>query len=140
MARSGRKILRHLAIPAIAVGAVIAALPHGGGDPAARQRWTPMTPVAVTYGTDLPAEKAAPGNLLGFNDFHGANDPPTGGGAAVNGTPAGGVEYLATWLDRLRDDASGIAAFVCAIITAITLSAVYGTSPVTHSKATQPSA
>jgi 5'-nucleotidase len=106
MARSGRKILRHLAIPAIAVGAVIAALPHGGGDPAARQRWTPMTPVAVSYGTDIPAAKAAHGNLLGFNDFHGAIDPPTGSGATVNGTPAGGIEYLATWLDQLRDDAS----------------------------------
>ncbi|HEX2357196.1 MAG TPA: bifunctional metallophosphatase/5'-nucleotidase [Micromonosporaceae bacterium] len=106
MARSGRKILRHLAIPAIAVGAVIAALPHGGGDPAARQRWTPMTPVAVSYGTDIPTAKAAHGNLLGFNDFHGAIDPPTGSGATVNGTPAGGIEYLATWLDQLRDDAS----------------------------------
>jgi 5'-nucleotidase len=106
MARSGRKILRHLAIPAIAVGAVIAALPHGGGDPAARQRWTPMTPVAVSYGTDIPPAKSAQGNLLGFNDFHGAIDPPTGSGATVNGTPAGGIEYLATWLDQLRDDAS----------------------------------
>jgi 5'-nucleotidase len=106
MARRGGKLLRHLAVPAIAVGAVIAALPHAGGDPAAARRWTPMTPVAVSYGTDIPAAKAAHGNLLGFNDFHGAIDPPAGSGAAVNGTPAGGVEYLATWLDRLRDEAS----------------------------------
>jgi 5'-nucleotidase len=107
MRRPGGKILRHLAIPALAVGAVIAALPHGGGQSAAPARWTPMTPVAVTYGTDVPPRKAAIGNLLGFNDFHGAIDPPGGSGGLVNGTPAGGVEYLATWLNRLRSDASG---------------------------------
>jgi 5'-nucleotidase len=36
-------------------------------------------------------------NLIAFNDFHGAIDPPTGSGGLVNGTPAGGVEYLATY-------------------------------------------
>jgi 5'-nucleotidase len=107
MTRPGGKILRHLALPALAVAVVIAALPLGGGEPAAAERWTPMTPVAVSYGTSTPPDKTAAANLLGFNDFHGAIDPPTGSGAAVNGTPAGGVEYLATWLDRLRTDASG---------------------------------
>ncbi|MGO4254852.1 bifunctional metallophosphatase/5'-nucleotidase [Marmoricola sp. RAF53] len=34
-------------------------------------------------------------HLLAFNDFHGAIDAPTGSGGVVNGTPAGGVEYLA---------------------------------------------
>lgn len=41
-------------------------------------------------------------NLIAFNDFHGAIDPPTGSGGLVNGTPAGGVEYLATAVKTLR--------------------------------------
>ncbi|KQR08633.1 multifunctional 2',3'-cyclic-nucleotide 2'-phosphodiesterase/5'-nucleotidase/3'-nucleotidase [Cellulomonas sp. Leaf334] len=41
-------------------------------------------------------------NLIAFNDFHGAIDPPTGSGGLVNGTPAGGVEYLATAVKALR--------------------------------------
>ena len=41
-------------------------------------------------------------NLIAFNDFHGAIDPPTGSGGLVNGTPAGGVEYLAHAVKQLR--------------------------------------
>ena len=51
------------------------------------------------------AGQAANGNLLGFNDFHGAIDKPTGSGGLVNGVPAGGVEYLATWVKKLRAEA-----------------------------------
>ena len=47
----------------------------------------------------------AKARFFSFNDFHGALDPPTGSGAAVNGTPAGGAEYLATTLKSLRADA-----------------------------------
>jgi 5'-nucleotidase len=42
------------------------------------------------------------GRILGFNDFHGALEPPVGSGGVVNGTPAGGAEYLATHVKRLR--------------------------------------
>ncbi len=49
-----------------------------------------------------PAPAVETGHLLAFNDFHGAIDPPTGSGGLVNGTPAGGVEYLATWVKKLR--------------------------------------
>ncbi|MEH1017445.1 hypothetical protein V6U90_30695 [Micromonospora sp. CPCC 206060] len=45
------------------------------------------------------------GNLLAINDFHGAIDPPTGSAGLVNGVPAGGAEYLATYVKRLRADA-----------------------------------
>ena len=38
--------------------------------------------------------------LLAFNDFHGHLEPPTGVNGLVNGTPAGGAEYLATHLKR----------------------------------------
>ena len=47
----------------------------------------------------------AKARFFSFNDFHGALDPPTGSGAAVIGVPAGGAEYLATTLKRLRADA-----------------------------------
>jgi 5'-nucleotidase len=71
----------------------------------ASQGWTPMTPVSVTYGNPNPPGQTAHGNLLAINDFHGAIDPPAGSGGLINGTPAGGVEYLTTWIKRLRSDA-----------------------------------
>jgi 5'-nucleotidase len=63
-------------------------------------RWTPMSPVAVSY--DTARGGAVKGRLLSFNDFHGALEPPVGSGGLVNGTPAGGAEYLATHVKRLR--------------------------------------
>jgi 5'-nucleotidase len=99
-------LLRHLAVPALAVG-VLVALPLAGNGTGQQQaeRWTPMTPVAVTYDARVPQTKTAKGTLLGFNDFHGAIDAPTGSGGLVNGNPAGGVEYLTTWVKRLRAEA-----------------------------------
>ena len=44
----------------------------------------------------------AKGRFFSFNDFHGALDAPGGSGATVNGVPAGGAEYLATTLKKLR--------------------------------------
>jgi 5'-nucleotidase len=105
--RPGWRVWRHIAVPALAV-AVVATLPMtpGRDSGGAADRWTPMTPVAVTYGSAPAAGAAVQGNLLAFNDFHGNIDPPTGSGGLVNGNPAGGVEYLATWLKRLRAQAS----------------------------------
>ena len=40
--------------------------------------------------------------ILGLNDFHGALEPPSGSGGRIGTTNAGGVEYLATHVDRLR--------------------------------------
>jgi 5'-nucleotidase len=111
--RRGWRAWRHLAVPALAV-AVVATLPMtpgrdsgggAGGGGGGGDRWTPMTPVAVTYDAAPRHGQAVQGNLLGFNDFHGNIDPPTGSGGLVNGNPAGGVEYLATWLKRLRAEA-----------------------------------
>src|SRR3712207_4813147 len=99
----GRAVLRHLAAPALAV-AVIATLPMTrSADVAAAAPAPGMAPASVSYG--LPAGKTVKGQFLSYNDFHGAIDPPSGSGALVNGTPAGGVEYLATWLKRLRAEA-----------------------------------
>lgn len=94
---------RHLAIPALAL-AVVATIPLGSGSGASSapaEAWTPLSPVSVNLAAS-PAGQTAHGNLLAFNDFHGAIDPPTGSGAAVLGTPAGGVEYLAHWVKKLR--------------------------------------
>jgi 5'-nucleotidase len=99
-----RRLLRHLAVPALAV-AVVAALPMAGpsaqGGKPMPAAWTPMTPVSVSYGVSAGAS-TADGNLLAFNDFHGAIDPPTGSAGNINGTPAGGVEYLTTTVKELR--------------------------------------
>jgi 5'-nucleotidase len=104
--KTRRRLLRHLAAPALAVAAVVAALPMAGpstqgGKPMPAAAWTPMTPVSVSYGLSHGAG-SADGNLLAFNDFHGAIDPPTGSAGNINGTPAGGVEYLTTTVKELR--------------------------------------
>ncbi|GAB3822498.1 bifunctional metallophosphatase/5'-nucleotidase [Kribbella italica] len=64
----------------------------------------------ATGGTVTQAAPAKPKpthtqiNLLALNDFHGnlAPNPATSSGGNVNGTPAGGAEYLATHLENLR--------------------------------------
>jgi 5'-nucleotidase len=101
--RRGWAVLRHLAAPVLAV-AVVATLPMTQSDVAAAEPGPGLAPVSVSYG--LPAGQTVRGQFLSYNDFHGAIDPPSGSGAAVNGTPAGGVEYLATWLKRLRAEAA----------------------------------
>jgi 5'-nucleotidase len=52
-----------------------------------------------------PSATLAKGRLLAINDFHGALDPPTGSGGLVNGVPAGGAEYLAFHIKRMRAEA-----------------------------------
>ena len=103
-AKSGAKsLLRHTVAPAIAAAFVIAiplVSPTTPGQ--APGGWTPMAPVAVSYDVDAARRRLAKGRLLGFNDFHGALEPPAGSGGLVNGTPAGGAEYLATHVKRLR--------------------------------------
>jgi 5'-nucleotidase len=104
----GWAVARQLAVPALAL-AVVAALPmtRSAEAPAPHKAaYLPgMAPASVSYG--LPSGPAVKGQFLSYNDFHGAIDPPGGSGAAVNGTPAGGVEYLATYLKKLRTEAAG---------------------------------
>jgi 5'-nucleotidase len=105
--RRGWAVLRHLAVPALAL-AVVATLPTTRPDPApattpVAQYLPGMAPAGVSYGL---SGKTVKGQFLSYNDFHGAIDPPAGSGAAVNGTPAGGVEYLATYLRKLRAEAA----------------------------------
>ncbi|MFI7546432.1 bifunctional metallophosphatase/5'-nucleotidase [Actinoplanes sp. NPDC049599] len=105
--RRGWAVLRHLAAPALAL-AVVATLPMTKPDaapagPPVAQYLPGMAPASVSYG---PSGKTVKGQFLSYNDFHGAIDPPGGSGAVVNGVPAGGVEYLATYLKKLRAEAA----------------------------------
>jgi 5'-nucleotidase len=99
----GRSVLRHLAAPALAL-AVVSTLPTARPAPAQAAPPAEFTPVSVAYGH--PHGGTVQGQFLSYNDFHGAIDPPGGSGAVVNAggtsTPAGGVEYLATYLKKLR--------------------------------------
>lgn len=97
-------LVRHLTVPALAV-AVIALLPLATHNQRQSSGWTPMSPVKVAFQQGDRHGSTATGHLLAFNDFHGAIDPPTGSGAVVNGVPAGGAEYLGTWVRRLRAEA-----------------------------------
>ncbi|MBV1849699.1 bifunctional metallophosphatase/5'-nucleotidase [Catellatospora tritici] len=101
--RGWTSALRVLAAPALAVAVVAAISPTGGSSAATTPAaWTPLTPVSLTLTEPPAATRTANGALLAFNDFHGAIDPPTGSGGLVVGNPAGGVEYLATWVKKLR--------------------------------------
>jgi 5'-nucleotidase len=97
----GWAVLRQLAVPALAL-AIVATLPLTQSAPAAASTLPGMAPASVSYG--LPGANVK-GQFLSYNDFHGAIDAPGGSGAVVNGTPAGGVEYLATYLKNLRAEA-----------------------------------
>src|SRR5947209_6245412 len=89
---------RLLAVPALAV-AVVALLPVGTTKPA-QAAWAPLSPVSVTFTAQHRSD--ATGHLIAFNDFHGNIDPPNGSSGLVNGNPAGGVEYLATYVKQRR--------------------------------------
>jgi len=103
--RRGWAVLRNLAVPALAL-AVVATLPMTKPEQAqAAPVYAPgLAPVSVSY--SKPGAQTVKGQFLSYNDFHGAIDPPAGSGAVVNGVPAGGVEYLATYLKKLRAEAA----------------------------------
>ncbi|NMO57015.1 bifunctional metallophosphatase/5'-nucleotidase [Actinoplanes sp. TBRC 11911] len=86
--------------------AVVATLPVTAGSTPAVAAPSAYAPAGVTYTSHGSTIK---GQILSYNDFHGAIDPPSGSGAVVNAggtsTPAGGVEYLATYLKKLRAEA-----------------------------------
>jgi 5'-nucleotidase len=101
-----RRVVRTLAVPALAL-AVIAftpLAPASSATVAKSARWTPLTPVRVSF-DQATHPSTVTANLLAFNDFHGNIDPPTGSSGVVNGIPAGGVEYLAYWVKQLRAQA-----------------------------------
>jgi 5'-nucleotidase len=99
----GKSLLRHTVAPAVAAGFLLAIPLVSAPSGQAPDRWTPMSPVLVDYNADTHGG-IAKGRLLAFNDFHGNLEPPTGSGGLVNGNPAGGAEYLATHVNRLRSE------------------------------------
>lgn len=101
-----KSLIRHSVAPAIAAGFLLAIplVSAPSGQQAAPEKWTPMSPVLVNYDLNTHGGGVAKGRLLGFNDFHGNLEPPVGSGGLVNGNPAGGAEYLATHLKRLRQE------------------------------------
>ena len=66
-----------------------------------------LSVVVATAGVAaLPRAQSLPATvdvqLLAFNDFHGALEPASGANGRIGTTDAGGIEYLATHLARLR--------------------------------------
>src|SRR6266508_1655943 len=102
--RRWQRVSRLIAVPLLAAG-VVAFVPFGLRPQPAEAAWTPMSPVRVTFDQPGLHGRTATARMLAFNDFHGNIDPPTGSSGLINGTPAGGVEYLATWVKRLRAQA-----------------------------------
>jgi 5'-nucleotidase len=97
---------RLLAAPVLAAAFVVTAPMAPVGTAPAAAAWTPMSSVEVSFGDPhRRPTRTGTAHLLAFNDFHGNIDPPSGSGGLVNGTPAGGAEYLATWVKRLRAQA-----------------------------------
>ncbi|BCJ44392.1 bifunctional metallophosphatase/5'-nucleotidase [Actinoplanes ianthinogenes] len=98
---------RRIAVPAVAL-AVAGALSTVPTQSATAAPPAEFAPVTASYGAGK-GTALVKGQFLSYNDFHGAIDPPTGSGAVVNAsgtsTPAGGVEYLATYLKKLRAEA-----------------------------------
>ncbi len=63
---------------------------------------TAFTAVAVNPNQAEAGPKPVDVKLLAINDFHGNLVPPTGSSGTIAGQPAGGAEYLATQLAKLR--------------------------------------
>jgi 5'-nucleotidase len=66
-------------------------------------------PVGAQTASSAPAApNTTPGvldlQLLGLNDFHGNLEPPAGSGGRIGTTNAGGAEYLAAHIRRLRNE------------------------------------
>ncbi|MDZ5441167.1 bifunctional metallophosphatase/5'-nucleotidase [Micromonospora sp. 4G57] len=63
---------------------------------------TALGTVAVNPNQAEAGPKPVDVKLLAINDFHGNLEPPTGSSGTIEGKPAGGAEYLATQLAKLR--------------------------------------
>ena len=108
MALTGRDKVRlggRRAVGLLAAGtAAVLALAAGGSVSQAAG----ATPAQAAHEsqTAVQAKKPKPTHtqlqLLAINDFHGNLEPATGSGGNINGIPAGGAAYLATYLKDLR--------------------------------------
>ena len=74
---------------------------------ATRRAWTGMRGpgIGMRRARDRGPARSSPVadiQILGFNDFHGALEPPTGSNGRIGTVAAGGVEYLAAHIARLK--------------------------------------
>ena len=60
--------------------------------------------IAVRQAPAQPPGNTVDVQLLAFNDFHGNLDPPTGSNGRIGSVDAGGIEYFATHLTRLKSN------------------------------------
>jgi 5'-nucleotidase len=60
--------------------------------------------IAVRQVPAQPASNTVDVQLLAFNDFHGNLEPPSGSNGRIGSVDAGGVEYFATHLARLKSN------------------------------------
>ena len=63
---------------------------------------SPITSVSPLGAQTAPSDTFTL-QVLGLNDFHGNIEPPAGSSGRIGTTTAGGAEYLATHIRRLRD-------------------------------------
>ena len=61
-----------------------------------------LAAVSLTAQAALDRSSTVDVQVLAINDFHGALEPPSGANGRIAGTVAGGVEYLASHLARLK--------------------------------------
>lgn len=96
----------HLAMALTATAALLASCGSSGKDAApsssAASSSTAKAAFSVPGVDDLPAANPDQVHLLGFNDFHGNLQPPTGSTGKIGGKEAGGAAYFATALQRLK--------------------------------------
>lgn len=90
-----RRVLVRLAALTASVALVIAALSCGSSG-------LPSDAVPLISTRDLPRAHPNEIHLFAFNDFHGALAPAAGSTGMIAGWPAGGANYFATHLARLR--------------------------------------
>ena len=64
-----------------------------------------FAPIATVDAQTAPSDTMTV-QILGLNDFHGNIEPPAGSSGRIGTTTAGGAEYLATHLRRLKEQNS----------------------------------
>ena len=106
---STSRVARMAALGALAVALGLAMLPQSATartDDAARTGGDRVD-LRQAYDRTAQARDVVRLDLLAFNDFHGNLAPisSTSSSGRINNTPAGGVEYLSTHLQRLRNKA-----------------------------------
>ncbi len=105
MNQSTRRLVRTATLGSLAVALGLAMVPQTATAESARA--DSRADASQAYDRAAERRDVVRLDLLAFNDFHGnlAPIPETSSSGRINNTPAGGVEYLSTHLQRLRNKA-----------------------------------